>query len=222
MACVGSATLETIQRMVLHHAHRYVYCQRFKCSLIHEIFWGHYDVHDKMRAKPNYQDDMWPLVDVEHVCNLHAMCQNKTGKNCKRKWLYWSISLSEVPERIAFKTPRWLYKYKTDGAARVQCTNGRTSGRGAADCLLRCFTTGGTAPEGTECKFPFQHLGVTYSTCTDIDNSGIPSCYTDTQNSVWGNCNCNKVRMTECVLTQMDLTSVFCLIHVPGNPCTQT
>merc|ERR1712110_1277106 len=47
-----------------------------------------------------------------------------------------------------------------------------------------CSTTGGNAG-GRECKFPFIYKGVTYNTCTSLDNNQ-PWCYTDGKK--WGNC----------------------------------
>ena len=39
-----------------------------------------------------------------------------------------------------------------------------------------CKTTGGTAPEGTPCAFPFTYDGVEYTACTTANNNGVPWC----------------------------------------------
>lgn len=54
-----------------------------------------------------------------------------------------------------------------------------------------CVTSGGSVAAGTACSFPFVYLGVTYSSCTSIDNGGVPWCSTTTQFvGFWGNCAC--------------------------------
>jgi len=40
--------------------------------------------------------------------------------------------------------------------------------------------------EGVLCKFPFEYNGVTYNTCTSVDNYNIGWCETE---SGWGNCD---------------------------------
>merc|ERR1711953_276206 len=67
------------------------------------------------------------------------------------------------------------------------------------DCgISDCSTTGGNA-DGRECKFPFIYKGVTYNTCTSVDNNNQPWCYTDGRTDelpnytgegdwMWGNC----------------------------------
>ena len=42
-----------------------------------------------------------------------------------------------------------------------------------------CVTTGGTAPAGSACVFPFTYAGISYSTCTNHDNGATMWCYTD-------------------------------------------
>jgi hypothetical protein len=61
-----------------------------------------------------------------------------------------------------------------------------------------CRTTGGTAPEGTLCKFPFVYQDVSFSECTDLNNAETLWCYTSGgPNEVgnahqWGNCQCSE------------------------------
>jgi hypothetical protein len=57
-----------------------------------------------------------------------------------------------------------------------------------------CRTTGGTAPEGSACVFPFTYSGTTYYNCTTESNIGKrePWCSTSQYfNGQWGNCNCS-------------------------------
>ena len=50
-----------------------------------------------------------------------------------------------------------------------------------------CKTSGGTAPDGSVCHFPFVHDGTTYNICTDV-NHDTPWCYTNQEKSSWGEC----------------------------------
>merc|ERR1712080_166957 len=59
-------------------------------------------------------------------------------------------------------------------------------------CYARCFTIGGSVPQGTPCVFPFNYNGLSYSMCTEINNNGVPWCSTTASYSgKWGNCRCN-------------------------------
>ena len=58
-----------------------------------------------------------------------------------------------------------------------------TDGGSGADCK----TSGGTAPDGSVCHFPFVHDGTTYNICTDVDHD-TPWCYTNQEKSSWGEC----------------------------------
>ena len=49
-----------------------------------------------------------------------------------------------------------------------------------------CVTTGGSAPEGTMCMFPFEYNGEKYNTCITADHTQL-WCITDTEGN-WGNC----------------------------------
>eukprot|EP01052_Picozoa_sp_SAG31_P019200 SAG31_NODE_1390_length_8539_cov_12.684834_9_plen_458_part_00 len=61
---------------------------------------------------------------------------------------------------------------------------------------LQCKTTGGTAPQGSLCSFPFVYKGVNYTACTAVDNGGHLWCRTKSKISsqldgLWGNCTCS-------------------------------
>jgi len=54
-----------------------------------------------------------------------------------------------------------------------------------------CTTTGGTAPEGTPCAFPFTYGGATHGECITIENGGVLWCSTThSYQEWWGNCVC--------------------------------
>ena len=42
---------------------------------------------------------------------------------------------------------------------------------------------------GKPCEFPFSYNGRSYDMCVDVDNGGVPWCYTNFQRNTWGNCN---------------------------------
>ena len=48
-------------------------------------------------------------------------------------------------------------------------------------------TTGGSAPEGTRCIFPFEYKEITYTDCTYVEHDQL-WCITDSSGN-WGNCN---------------------------------
>ena len=50
------------------------------------------------------------------------------------------------------------------------------------------YTDSDYAPAGSACVFPFTYEGISYSTCTNIDNDAM-WCYTDSAGSNWGNCD---------------------------------
>eukprot|EP01047_Picozoa_sp_COSAG01_P021106 COSAG01_NODE_1215_length_11206_cov_8.747096_5_plen_1561_part_00 len=52
-------------------------------------------------------------------------------------------------------------------------------------------TCGGSAGTGAACSFPFDYQGVTYASCTSVNNHNQPWCYTSSTNSAWGNCECD-------------------------------
>ena len=58
--------------------------------------------------------------------------------------------------------------------------------------VLSCTTTGGNAPDGSTCTFPFTYADGTFTDCTAADNAGIPWCYigAGAPGDLWGNCNC--------------------------------
>merc|ERR1712228_936518 len=76
---------------------------------------------------------------------------------------------------------------------------GRFTPQGISDCS----TTGGNA-DGRECKFPFIYKGVTYNTCTSVDNNNQPWCYTDGRT----NCRTTLVREIGCGATVPPLAKV--------------
>ncbi len=52
-------------------------------------------------------------------------------------------------------------------------------------------TTGGKAPEGSICVFPFTYRGTIYTECTTQNNGDVPWCYTTSSpqiDHIWGNC----------------------------------
>ena len=50
---------------------------------------------------------------------------------------------------------------------------------------------------GIRCVMPFPYQGKYYENCIDIDNGGVPWCYTSTEKKHWGVCkmsSCPKAR----------------------------
>ena len=77
-----------------------------------------------------------------------------------------------------------------------------SAGGADADGITECTTTGGNAPEGSSCVFPFVYTDTTYNSCTR-DSCNPPGCGPDgtdgwcsvyedyaAHESVWGNCLC--------------------------------
>ena len=71
--------------------------------------------------------------------------------------------------------------YMQIGNAVAQALRGLQST--PAPCVV---TTGGNAPAGSACDFPFMYQGQTFSQCTTLHNSGVPWCYTAQR--TWGVC----------------------------------
>ena len=62
---------------------------------------------------------------------------------------------------------------------------GPVSGRPGYDCT----TSGGNAPEHSQCVFPFIFQGEVYNQCTDVGHEQ-QWCYHNQDANTWGNCNC--------------------------------
>jgi hypothetical protein len=86
-----------------------------------------------------------------------------------------------------------------------------------------CRTTGGTAPKGSACVFPFTYSGTTYYNCTTESNIGKrePWCSTSQYfNGQWGNCNCSTwldrtIHQIVQGMIQMALILFFPLLPLP-------
>ena len=75
---------------------------------------------------------------------------------------------------------------------------------GATACVTVAATAGQNgyydaayAPAGSTCFFPFTYNGISYSTCTNLDNDAM-WCYTDSAGSAWGNCDASCPSITCC------------------------
>ena len=67
---------------------------------------------------------------------------------------------------------------------------------------------------GKGCEFPFWYNDRGYAMCIDVDNGGVPWCYTNLQRSTWGNCN-----ISSCPVSRGELninSQVIALMLVPN------
>ena len=61
----------------------------------------------------------------------------------------------------------------------------------------------GQGPFNQNCQFPFTYNGVTYDSCTDQDNAGVPWCsvfndlFGNYQEGFWGNCLSRELELAQ-------------------------
>ena len=64
------------------------------------------------------------------------------------------------------------------------------------------------------CVMPFLYQGKYYENCIDIDNGGVPWCYTNVEKKVWGICDmstCQRSQGTLCttkIITLQQISSI--------------
>ena len=51
---------------------------------------------------------------------------------------------------------------------------------------------------GIPCQLPFEYNGNYYDTCINVDNGGVPWCYTDLEKKYWEICNNSTCPYGEC------------------------
>merc|ERR1712173_445843 len=82
-----------------------------------------------------------------------------------------------------------IFKCSTRCPDGYYCTGGnKCQKKTDQSCIVPLTTCGGTAGRA-QCVFPFTWRGTTYTRCTSEGHTE-PWCFTERDNSKWGNCEC--------------------------------
>ena len=121
-----------------------------------------------------YSCDGNRCISPDFLCNGRNDCvdgsdekENCLGKECKRaRCIFWISSY----ERLQILSNSILYNILVENHYITDSSD--------------------------ICDIPFEFKGQKYASCIDVDNGGIPWCYTNTSNKEWNTCNASYSKWT--------------------------